>query len=160
QDRVVRSGGSSNKGNSGRGATASETSHWRISQTEGWLTMNRTLIGALFLATCVCESAHGDGTVVFSGQKKRNNLVSELLEVAAISKSGNSFKFRRLSEGWIFLSAAYKGKGKLRILLDNASGGTPVVLHAADSAAGRSSVAEAVRRVAKGEHKIRVDCEG
>src|SRR5439155_11713856 len=122
--------------------------------------MNRTLIGAIMLSTCVCESACGDGTVVFSGQKKRNNLVSELLEVTAISKSGNSFKFTRLGEGWIFISAAYKGKGKLNIFLDHASGGEPVVLYAADNGAGRSRLAEAVRRVAKGAHKIRVDCEG
>jgi hypothetical protein len=122
--------------------------------------MNRTLICAVLISTCVCESARGDGIVVFSGHKKRNNLVSELLEVAAISKSGNSFKFTRPGEGWVFLSAAYKGKGKLRILLDNASGGAPAVLYAADSAAALSQFAEAVHRVAKGEHKIRVDCEG
>ena len=122
--------------------------------------MNRTLICALLLSTCVSESARGDGTVVFSGEKKRNNLVSELLEVAAISKSDNSFKFRRSAEGWIFISAAYKGKGKLKIFLDNASGREPVVLYAADSAAERGSLAEAVRRVAQGEHTIRVDCQG
>jgi hypothetical protein len=122
--------------------------------------MNRTLIAALLFSTCVCEAARGDGTVVFSGEKKRNNLVSELLEVAAISKSGNSFPFTRSGEGWIFVSAAYEGKGKLKILLDPASGGAPVVLHAAENGAGRGALAEAVRRVAKGEHKIRVDCEG
>src|SRR5258707_9261645 len=116
--------------------------------------MNRTLICGILLATCVCEPARGDGTVVFAGEKKRNNLVSELLEVAAISKSGNSFNFTRSAEGWIFISAAYKGKGKLNILLDNASGGEPVVLYVANSAAERSALAEAVRRVAKGKHKI------
>src|SRR5262245_11350913 len=122
--------------------------------------MNRTLLGGLLLATCVGDSARGDATVVFSGQKKRNNLVSELLEVADISKSGNSFPFTRAGEGWIFLSAAYQGKGKLKILLDDASEGAPVVLHAADSAGEPSSPAEAVRRVAEGRHTIRVDCEG
>jgi hypothetical protein len=122
--------------------------------------MNRTLIGALLFSTCVCATARGDGTVVFSGQRKRNNLVSDLLEVTAISKSGNSFKFTRPGDGWIFLSAVYKGKGKLSILLDNASGGAPVVLYAADNDDKRSALAEAVRRVAKGEHKIRVDCAG
>src|SRR5262245_44585642 len=122
--------------------------------------MKRTLIGAILLSTCVCEAAWGDGTVVFSGEKKRNNLVSELLEVAAISRPGNSFKFTRSGEGWIFLSASYKGKGKLKILLDDAPGGAPVVLHSAEGAAERSGLGEAVRRVAKGEHKIRVDCEG
>src|SRR5262245_5890477 len=76
--------------------------------TAGWLTMNRTLIGALLLAMCASEKAWGDGTVVFSGQKKQNNLVSELLEVTAVSKSGNSFAFTRPGEGWIFLAAAYK----------------------------------------------------
>src|SRR5262249_50391597 len=99
--------------------------------TAGWLTMNRTLIGALLL--CACETAWGDGTVVFAGQKKRNNLVSELLEVAAVSRSGNSFAFTRPCEGWIFLAASYKGKGKLTILLDDAPGSAPVILHAADS---------------------------
>src|SRR5262249_7858016 len=122
--------------------------------------MNRTLIRALLLSTFICETAWGDGTVVFSGQKKRNNLVSELLEVAAFSKSGNSFPFTRSGEGWVFLSAGYMGKGKLKSLLDDASGSAPVVLHAADSAAERSAVAEAVRRVAKGKRKIRADCEG
>src|SRR5262245_37817449 len=122
--------------------------------------MNRTLIGALLFSTCVCGAARGDGTVVFSGEKKRNNLVSVLLEVAAISKSGNSFPFTRSGEGWIFVSAAYAGNGKLKILLDLASAGAPVVLHAAENGAGQGALAEAVRRVAKGEHKIRVDCEG
>src|SRR5262245_18085042 len=122
--------------------------------------MNRTLIGALWLSMCASETARGDGTVVFSGQKKQNNLVSELLEVAAVSKSGNSFAFTRSSDGWIFLSASYKGKGKLTILLDDAPERAAVALHAADSAAERTALAEVVRRVAKGEHKVRVDCEG
>src|SRR5262245_2846037 len=122
--------------------------------------MKQTLISALLFSTCVCEAARGDGTVVFSGERKRNNLVSELLEIAAISKSGNSFRFTRSGEGWIFVSAAYEGKGKLKILLDPASGGAPVVLHAAESGGMRRGLAEAVRRVAKGEHQIRVDCEG
>src|SRR5262245_47035272 len=122
--------------------------------------MNRTLIGALWLSMCASETARGDGTVVFSGQKKQNNLVSELLEVAAVSKSGNSFAFTRPAEGWIFLSASYKGEGKLTILLDDPPGRAVVALHAADSDAERGALAEAVRRVAKGEHKLRVDCEG
>jgi hypothetical protein len=122
--------------------------------------MNRTLLCAALLLACLCASVRGDGTVVFSGLKKRNNLVSDLLEVAAISKSGNSFKFTRPREGWVFLSAAYRGKGHLRIRLDDPSGGAPVVLYAADSPARQPSSAEAVRRVAKGEHTIRVDCDG
>src|SRR5207245_4390386 len=93
-------------------------------------------------------------------EKKRNNLVAELLEVAGISRSGNSFKFTRSEEGWIFLSASCKGKGKLSILLDNPSGREPVLLYSAAGAADPSPLVEAVRRVAKGEHTIRVDCDG
>lgn len=122
--------------------------------------MNRTFICAILSCTGLCECACGDGTVVFTGEKKRNNLVSELLEVAAVSKSGNSFTFTRPGEGWIFVSAAYKGKGKLSISLDNGSGSTPVVLYAADSEGEGNSLAEAVRRVAKGQHRIQVDCDG
>src|SRR5262245_40220314 len=119
--------------------------------TEGWLTVNRTLPGAFLLLACVCLSARGAGRVVFSGQKKQNNLVSELLEVAAISKSGNLFKFTRSSDGWIFISALYKGTGKLKVVLNNASGSEPIVLDAADSSAERSPTAEAMRRMVKGE---------
>lgn len=122
--------------------------------------MNRTLIFAIFLAACVCEPARGDGTVAFSGQRKRNNLVADLLEVADISRAGNSFKFTRSTEGWIFLSARSQGDGKLRILLESASGGEPVVLIDAGSGDRQSPIAEAVRRVTRGEHTIRVDCEG
>src|SRR5262245_28120091 len=103
--------------------------------------MTRTLLGALLLATCAGEGARGDGTVVFSGEKKWNNLVAELLEVAAVSKAGNGFKFTRPREGWIFLSAAYQGKGKLTIRLDGPPGAAPVVLVAAAGVAGRTPVA-------------------
>src|SRR5262249_34855305 len=95
--------------------------------------MNRTLICAILLSS-FCESACADGTIVFSGERKRNNLISELLEVAAISKSGNSFEFTRSGDGWVFLTATYKGKGKLNILLENASAGDSVVVYAADRA--------------------------
>ena len=57
--------------------------------------MSRGLLCAILCSIIACESARGDGIVVFSGEKKRNNLVSELLEVSAVSKSGNAFKFRR-----------------------------------------------------------------
>lgn len=122
--------------------------------------MTRSLICAILFSICVCEAARGDGTVVFSGEKKRNSLVSELLEVVAISKSGNAFEFARPGEGWIFISATYNGKGKLTILLDNSSGVEPVVLYTADSTAEQRQVGEAVRRVADGKHGIRIDCDG
>jgi hypothetical protein len=131
-----------------------------MGQTAGVLFMKQTLIGVILLSTTFSGTALADGTIVFSGQKKRNNLVSELLEVGAISKSGNAFEFTRPGEGWIFLSALYQGTGKLTILLDNPSGGEPVVLYAADITFERQQLAEAVRRVPSGKHKIRVNCQG
>jgi hypothetical protein len=122
--------------------------------------MNNTLIGSVLLSICVCQRTHGDGTVVFSGEMKRNNLVSELLEVASISKSGNSFAFTRSRDGWIFVSAAYRGKGKLTVFLENAPGGQPVALYTAEGSDEKGQVGEAMRRVAKGKHSIRVECEG
>ena len=97
----------------------------------------------------------------FRAEKKQNNLVSELLEVAAISKSGNSFKFTRSNEGWIFISATYKGKGKLKHSSRQRVGQRARrPLSPPTASLERSPLAEAVRRVAKGEHEIRVDCEG
>src|SRR5262245_42690554 len=122
--------------------------------------MNRIVIAAILLSTCICHLARGDRTVVLSGEKKRNNLVSELLDVAAIPKSDDAFAFTRSGEGWILISAACQGQGKVTIRLESASAGKPVVLYAADSTLEKPSFAEVVRRVAKGEHKIRVDCEG
>jgi len=48
----------------------------------------------------------------FFGEKKQNNLVSELLEAASISKTGNPLTFTRSSDGWIFISANYRGQGQ------------------------------------------------
>src|SRR5262245_63356928 len=122
--------------------------------------MKSTLVVSIVLSICVCECAHGDTAVVFSGEKKRNNLVSDLLEVTSISKAGNAFAFTRSREGWIFVSAEYRGVGRLSILLENSSGGEPVVLYAANSSSERGQRGEAMHRIAKGQHKIRVDCDG
>jgi len=122
--------------------------------------MKSILIVSVFLSICVCECAGGDTAVVFSGEMKRNNLVSDLLEVTSISKAGNAFAFTRSREGWIFVSAAFRGEGRLSILLENSSGGEPVVLYTAERSTEKGQLGEAMRRVAKGQHKIRVDCGG
>ena len=74
--------------------------------------------------------------MLLGAEKKRNNLVSELLEVASISNSENRFAFTRSREGWIFVSAAYRGKGKPTVFLENAAGGEPAPVEpvAADAA--------------------------
>lgn len=119
--------------------------------------MNRKTISAILLLICVGGMARGDGAVVFSGEKKKNNLVSDLLEVDAISGTGNSFKFTRRDPGWVFVAAQYTGKGKLALNLDNTASGDLVLLPAVDTSSDR---AEAFRRVDKGEHTLRVNCDG
>lgn len=120
--------------------------------------MNRTVFCPLLLLIFLCPLARGDGTVMFSGYKKRNNLVAELLKVTAVTKPDNSFKFTRPSAGWILVSAVSKGKGKTTVSLNNSSGRD--VLISVTSTEELSIPFEEFRRVAKGEHTIRVDCEG
>jgi hypothetical protein len=119
--------------------------------------MRPTLITSILLSLFVCDFAGGvEPSVVLSGEKKRNNLVSELLEVSSISKTGNSLTFTRSRAGWVFVSAAYHGRGAVRIVLDKASGGDPLIIHDADG----DGLDEAVRYVPQGEHQVLVECEG
>lgn len=119
--------------------------------------MRMSLFAALLLSLLVVEPVGGaEARIVFTGEMKVNNLVSELLEVAAISQAGNTFAFHRSCAGWIFVSAAYQGKGTVTIALDTAAGGDAVIVHAADG----GNRDEAVRYVAGGEHQIQVACEG
>lgn len=90
-----------------------------------------------------------------TGEKRLNNLVSELFQTSSIRKSGGSFQFTRHADGWIFISASHRGKGTLTLLIDNEPHENAVVAHGGEGA----GVAEAIRYVVKGEHKIRVKCE-
>jgi hypothetical protein len=72
--------------------------------------MKMTPIAPILLSMLICGFA-GATEVLFSGEKKQNNLVSELLEAASISKTGTPLTFTCSSEGWIFISANYKGQG-------------------------------------------------
>ncbi len=113
-------------------------------------------IASLCLAILACDFAGGiEANVLSAGEKKRNNLVSELLQVSSISKPTSSFTVTRSSAGWIFISATCKGKGKVRIALDRGPKDGAVVIHES----GGDKPAEAMRHVAKGEHEIRVECD-
>src|SRR5580704_16236361 len=119
--------------------------------------MRATVIASIVLSILVCESGGSVAAeVLFSGDQKRNNLVSELLEAAAISNANNSFTFTRSGEGWIFISASCQGKGTATLVLDDATKGGVIRVDKPDSGAPT----EAVRFVSKGEHKLRVECEG
>jgi len=111
----------------------------------------------LVLSVIACHCAVGaEGKVLFSGERKRNNLVSELLEVASISGPNASFSFNRPGDGWIFISARCNGNGTIAVALDNSAKSDAVINHNATG----GNPAEGVRFVKKGEHSIRVDCDG
>lgn len=98
----------------------------------------------------------GEPPAVLAGERRLNNLVSDLLEVGSISKPDSTFTFTRENEGWIFISAAFHGGGSARIWLDNKLKDEAVFLNGA----GGAKLAEAMRYVEKGEHQIRVTREG
>ena len=114
--------------------------------------MSPRLIASILVFVCGCAGARGAG-ILFSGEKKLNNLVSSLLEVSSISKSGQSFAFTRSSDGWIFVSSTSKGQGMVRVILDKSD--SVIVLDGEGSSRG-----EAMRHVTKGKHTIQVERKG
>src|SRR5438093_13770149 len=96
----------------------------------------------------ICGVAGAEAKIVFSGEKKLNNLVSELIEVSSISKSSKPFTFTRSSEGWIFISSSCKGKGTISVILDKKLRADTVIIH------DREGEHEAMRYVTKGRHRI------
>jgi hypothetical protein len=89
-------------------------------------------------------------------EKPRNNLVTELFSASRIAEPRAEFPFRRAHDGWIFLSAGFKGAGTATCTLDRASGQNPVI--ASEARAGQR--VEAVRYIARGEHRLRIECTG
>jgi hypothetical protein len=111
----------------------------------------------LMLSICVCHrAACAEVKVLFSGERRRNNLVSELLEVSSISGPSTSFSFNRPGDGWVFISATCKGNGSVAIALDDSAKSDAVINHRATD----GNPAEGVRFVKTGQHRIHVDCEG
>jgi hypothetical protein len=98
------------------------------------------------IVICICAFTAG-----VAGEGRLNNLVLEVLAVSSISKPSVSFTFTRESEGWVFISASCKGRGAVRVILDQENSG----IVQDDKGSG-----EAMRYVAKGEHRIRVECKG
>src|SRR5579872_7483799 len=95
-------------------------------------------------------------TLLFSGHRKLNNVVSELLVVVDISPPGGTFQFQADRDGWLFLSAKLQGNGAINVSIDAEHAGPSVLSRRVDN----STVAEGMRRVAKGTHELRVECHG
>src|SRR5215467_8816026 len=109
--------------------------------------MRAVIIAAILLPTIASGVAGAtEPTVVFSGARKRNNLVTDLLEVASISKPGWAFTFTRPDDGWVFLTARRQGKGTVRIVLDERPGDDAV----GDKDSDGDRPIEMARHVAKG----------
>jgi hypothetical protein len=117
--------------------------------------MRARLIVSILILVCG-QAGDAQPRILFSGEKKLNNLVSELLEVTSISKTSKPFTFVRSGDGWVFISATYSGKGTVSIILDQESGGDTVMVHDAEG----GPCGEAMRRVTKGHHTLTVECKG
>src|SRR6266576_2687113 len=104
--------------------------------------LNARVIASVVIFVCGLAGAV-EAEILFSGERKLNNLVSVLLEVSSISKPSKSFTFTRSSDGWLFISSTCKGTAS--VVLDKES--VAVIVHDAQSGPRR----EAMRFVAKGE---------
>ncbi|HZU34674.1 MAG TPA: hypothetical protein VFA18_02125, partial [Gemmataceae bacterium] len=106
---------------------------------------------ALFVSRSDCAS-----TLPSPVEKKRNNLVTELLQTTSVAEPSAEYTFTRATEGWIFLSARFQGTGTATVTLDPTSRQDVVLVHDAKN----GPYVEAVRYVARGEHRLRVECTG
>src|SRR6266704_1802245 len=101
------------------------------------------------IAIFVCGFAGAaENAILFSRERKLNNLVSELLEVSPISTTSKPFAFTRASDGWILISASCKGNGTVSIILDKGLRPVTVMIH--DTESGPRD--ETMRYLTKGEH--------
>ncbi len=108
-------------------------------------------LGAILL--CALASGTQPASTV---EPKRNNLVAELLQATAIPGPSAEFTFTRATDGWVFVAARSQGAGTATVTLDPAARSDAVIVHDAKD----GPRAEAVRYVAKGEHRLRVECTG
>ena len=105
-----------------------------------------------FASVFLCGPARtAEGETLSSGERKLNNLVSELLEVTSLSESSRPLTFTRSGDGWILVSATCNGKGTARVLLNEEP--DPVIVHDGDGSG------ETMHYVTKGAHTIRVECQ-
>jgi hypothetical protein len=124
---------------------------WKVGSMRG------TQIASGLFSLLLCAGGSGaEPPVTPPVEKKRNNLVAELLNASSTSEPSAEFTLTRAAEGWIFDSATFKGTGTSTTTLDPATRPDTVIVHEARD----GPRAEAVRYVAKGEHRLRVECTG
>src|ERR1041385_7024872 len=116
----------------------------------------RNVFASIIALLCSLLAGTVAAEMLFSGERRVNNLVSELLEVSSISGSSNPFTFTRPSDGWIDISLVAQGEGTVRVILDEESRADTVIVQESET----SSRAEAMRFVVKGAHTVEVECKG
>lgn len=115
--------------------------------------MSRGLIASL--AICISWLAEpGQAEILFSGEKKLNNFVSELLEVSSIEESDKTFEVTRSNDGWILISLVCQGSGTISVALDKKPEAQIVPYEAGGARR------EAMRYISQGEHTIQVKRNG
>jgi len=63
----------------------------------------------------LCSVAGGaESATESSPEKKQNNLVAELLDASAIAGASATLSFTRPTQGWVFISATFRGTGPPR----------------------------------------------
>jgi hypothetical protein len=112
------------------------------------------LVAFAYAVTVRADAAGMVPDISHGGEKRLNNLVSELLDSSFAPKKGQPFTFTRPSDGWIFISATCQGTGTARLLMDK--GSQRDLLAAWNPEIGPTH--EAMRFVAKGAHIVQVEC--
>ncbi len=110
-----------------------------------------------FIAAFLCGLAANAGAEVrFAGERPLNNLASVVFEADSISGSSQPFTFNRPRDGWIFISFSGRGKGSAWVVLDKEPQPASVIMQDTET----SFRGEAMRLVAKGEHRIQIEGQG
>jgi hypothetical protein len=114
--------------------------------------MNVRAIASLLISLGQLARA-ADGEVLFAGEKRLNNLVTQLLEVSSPATSAQPLTFTLANDGWILMAATVKGVGAVRVILDKALRPETLTL-------GDGPRVEAMRYMTKGRHTIHLDGKG
>jgi hypothetical protein len=116
----------------------------------------RICLAAAVLFLCATASTCAAAPAPSPAPRKLNNLVTELLVAESVSGLHNEFSFTRPTAGWVFVSATSSGAGEVSVKLKATAGRDSLI----ERDANATNAAEAVRFVAKGEHRCIVNCTG
>lgn len=112
-------------------------------------------LGVLACLVMLSVAQAAEPQVVFSGQRKQNNLVTLLLEATAVSEPESTLTFRRERAGWVFVSAECRGPGAVALSLDDAP-----LTEGANLDSATSRTVEAFREVTAGDHRLTAKYSG